>query len=102
MAFLTIIMESPQKGVFFSTKSPQGTRGGVLPGSAITILCSRQLSSHFWKVSEKFNGGIKVMRQKVSFLVISGQFGAFLPFLSPWGRNRGFFQKSKNTIPLVK
>ena len=43
--------KKPQKGVFFSPKSPQETRTGVLPGPAITILCSHQLSSHFGKIS---------------------------------------------------
>ena len=56
MAFLRIIIKSPKKGVFFSPKSPQGTRTGVLPGSAITILCSHQLASHFGKISDNFNG----------------------------------------------
>ena len=77
MDFLTIVRKSPQKGVFFSPKSPQGTRSRVLPGSTITFLCSHQLSSNFWKVSEKSNGGIKSYQAKVSFLAISGHFGAF-------------------------
>ena len=100
-AFSTNIRKKPQKGVFFSPKSPQGTRRGVLPGSAITILCSHQLSSTFWKVLEKSNGGIKVMRQKVSFLAILGRFGASLTLFEPLGLQSEFFQKSKNTISPV-
>ena len=94
MAFSTNIRKSPQKGVLSSPKSPQGTRSGVLPGSTITILCSHQLSSNFWKVSEKSNGGIKSYGAKVSFFAISGHFGAFLPFLSPWDAIRVFSQKN--------
>ena len=80
MAFLTITRKSPQKGVFFSPKSPQGTRTGVLPGSAITISSSHQLSSNFWKVSEKSNGGIKSYEAKS---VIFGHFRAFWGFFDP-------------------
>ena len=109
MAFSTNIRKSPQKGVFFSpTKSPQGTRTRVLPGSTITILCSHQLSSNFLKVSQKSNGKIKdirkikVMGQKVSNFGHFGAFWGFFNLFGPLGTQSEFFQKSKNTIPLVK
>ena len=80
MTFWTNIRKSPKRGIF-SPKSPQGTRTGVLPGSTITILCSHQLSSNFWKVSEKSNGGIKSYEAKS---VIFGHFGAFWGFFDPF------------------
>ena len=45
--------------------------------------------------------GSKVMGQKVSFLAISGHFGAFFTLFEPLGMQSEFFQKSKNTIPLA-
>ena len=81
MDFLTIIRKSPQKGVFFSPKSPPGTRTGVFPWSTITILCSHELSSNFWKISEKSNGGIKSYGAKS---VIFGHFRAFWGFFDPF------------------
>ena len=45
------------KGIF-SNKSPQGgTRTGVLPGSAIMIWCSYQISSNFWKLQKNLMDG---------------------------------------------
>ena len=70
-------------------------RTRVFPGSTLTILCSHQLSSTFWKVSEKSNGGIKVKGQKVSFLAISGHLGAFLILFEPLGTQSVFFKNLK-------
>ena len=42
------------------------------------------------------------MGQKVSFLAISGHFGAFLTLFEPLGtQSKFFFQKSENTIPPI-
>ena len=90
MAFSTNIRKSPQKGVFFSPQSPPGTQTRVLPGSTTTILCSHQLSSNFWKVSEKSNGWMKSYEAKT---VIFGHFGAFLaPFEALEGEQLEFLK----------
>ena len=101
MAFRQTSQKAPKTGVF-SPKSSQGTPTGSLPGSAITILCSRQLSSTFWKVLEKSNGRIKSYEAKSVIFGQFGHFGALLTLFEPLGTQSGFFQKSKNTIPLLK
>ena len=88
MAFSTKTSKSPKQGVVFNPKIPRGTRTGVLPGSEIMILCPYDLSSKFWKVSERSNERIKKYEAKN---VIFGHFlGLFLPLLSHWDYNRSF------------
>ena len=76
-------------GVFDPKRPPRGTTG-VLPGSAIMILCSYQLSLHFGKISEKCNGWMKSYEAKS---VIFGHFGAFLTPFEPPGTQPVFFSK---------
>ena len=98
MAFLTIVRKSPKKGCFLALKSQDDANRSIARVSNSN--CSHQLSSNFLKVSEKSNGGIKSYEAK-SFNF--GHFGAFWGFFEPLGtQSEFFFQKSKNTIPLVK
>ena len=95
MAFFTKHQKKAPKKGCFNPKSPQWTQTWVLPGSAILILCTYQLSSNFWKVSEKCNGQIKSYEAKSVII------GAFFPFFEPLGTQPEFFQKFKNNISLV-
>ena len=81
MEFWTNIRKKPQKGAILVLKVPEGTRTGVLPGSAMT-LCSYQLSSHFGKISEKSNGWMKSYNGKIVIFGHFWHFGAFWPLLS--------------------
>ena len=91
----------------FSPKTPRVLRLEVYK---VISYGSYQLSSNIWKILLKSNGQIKSYEAKVSFLAIFvfwhfWYLGLFWPFLSPYPLGTQlefFFQKSKNTIPLVK
>ena len=77
---LKILKKQPQKGVFFSAKSPRGTRTRILSRSVIVVLYLVQLPPHFDQVSEKNNGWIKSYKAKSD---IFSHFRVFWGFFSP-------------------